>query len=187
MLVAGSKEVGLLQQYAENMGLGMALAGGVHILVMLARFYKVKHKELQSIRFEIMFFGTTEPGSSLIVACSFLGDSSNVVVAMQLSAVPLEFGLLIALQAGADISLIEASKQVDVENIKHIIENKELMVDVLDKMSDDWNAGREVFRDQPRMKQQHNKDLVIHQVEEEKIEEDDQDVFMEILERLNAS
>ncbi|KAM7268892.1 hypothetical protein ACFE04_011058 [Oxalis oulophora] len=81
----------------------------------------------------------------------------------------------------------EASKQVDVENIKHIIENKELMVDVLDKMSDDWNAGREMFRDQARMKQQHNKDLGIHQVEEEKLEEDDQDVFMEILERLNAS
>ncbi|KAM7268232.1 hypothetical protein ACFE04_010398 [Oxalis oulophora] len=74
MLVAGSKEVGLLQQYAENMGLGMALAGGVHALVMLARFYKVKYKELQSIRFEIMFFGTTEPGRSLIVACSFLGE-----------------------------------------------------------------------------------------------------------------
>ncbi|KAM7277539.1 hypothetical protein ACFE04_004673 [Oxalis oulophora] len=89
-----------------SMGLGMALAGGVHALVMLARFYKNKWgRELivqkkgvalnDFDRFEIMFFGTTEPGSSLIVACSFLGDSSNVVVAMQLSAVPLGFGLLI--------------------------------------------------------------------------------------------
>ncbi|KAM7252455.1 hypothetical protein ACFE04_024338 [Oxalis oulophora] len=34
-----------------------------------------KEEYLASLRrFEIMFFGTTEPGSSLIVACSFLGE-----------------------------------------------------------------------------------------------------------------
>jgi snRNA-activating protein complex subunit 1 len=67
----------------------------------------------------------------------------------------------------------EASKEVDVQNAKHIVDNKEMMVDVLDKMSDDWYARREVFHQQARMNnQQHNKALVIQ--EGEKLDDEEQ-------------
>ncbi|KAI9080625.1 hypothetical protein K1719_037382 [Acacia pycnantha] len=40
---------------------------------------------------------------------------------------------------------LEASNDVDVQNIKHISENNELLGDAVEKIGDDWQAQRESF------------------------------------------
>ncbi|KAJ4721099.1 putative Small nuclear RNA activating complex (SNAPc), subunit SNAP43 protein [Melia azedarach] len=63
----------------------------------------------------------------------------------------------------------EASEVVDVQNIKHIADEKELMGDVTEKISDNWNVQREVFCQQTRLKEQPveaEKQLQLHYEEE---------------------
>ncbi|KAK4257427.1 hypothetical protein QN277_007018 [Acacia crassicarpa] len=43
------------------------------------------------------------------------------------------------------IAIKEASNDVDVQNIKHIAENNELLGDTVEKIADDWQAQRESF------------------------------------------
>ncbi|KAJ9688720.1 hypothetical protein PVL29_014391 [Vitis rotundifolia] len=43
------------------------------------------------------------------------------------------------------LAIEEASKVVDVQNIKHISEDKKLIGDVVNKTAEDWNAQKEVF------------------------------------------
>ncbi|XP_059596599.1 uncharacterized protein LOC100262987 isoform X2 [Vitis vinifera] len=43
------------------------------------------------------------------------------------------------------LAIEEASKVVDVQNIKHISEDKKLIGDVVNKTAENWNAQKEVF------------------------------------------
>ncbi|XP_028790458.1 uncharacterized protein LOC114746400 isoform X2 [Neltuma alba] len=43
------------------------------------------------------------------------------------------------------MAIKEASNDIDVENIKHISENKELLGDAAEKIADDWQAQKESF------------------------------------------
>lgn len=40
---------------------------------------------------------------------------------------------------------LEASGILDVENIKHIQEDKQLIVDVVEKVANDWHAQKQAF------------------------------------------
>ncbi|KAH9767204.1 Small nuclear RNA activating complex (SNAPc) subunit SNAP43 protein [Citrus sinensis] len=48
----------------------------------------------------------------------------------------------------------EASEVVDVQNVKHIVDDQELMGDVVEKITENWNVQRELFYQQTRMDQQ---------------------------------
>lgn len=48
----------------------------------------------------------------------------------------------------------EASEVVDVQNVKHIVDDQELMGDVVGKIAENWNVQRELFYQQTRMDQQ---------------------------------
>ncbi|CAK9159999.1 unnamed protein product [Ilex paraguariensis] len=47
-----------------------------------------------------------------------------------------------------DEAIREASKVVDVQNIKHVTDNKRLIGDVVEKTAEDWNAQKELFYQQ---------------------------------------
>ncbi|KAK3039999.1 hypothetical protein RJ639_027189 [Escallonia herrerae] len=49
--------------------------------------------------------------------------------------------------------LADASEAVNVENIKHIAEDKSLIGDVLEKTTEDWNAQEEMFYQQTGFRQ----------------------------------
>ena len=53
-----------------------------------------------------------------------------------------------------DLLVKEASEVVDVQNVKHISDDKELMGDTVEKIVEKWNVQREVFYQQSRMNQQ---------------------------------
>ncbi|XP_038700049.1 uncharacterized protein LOC119997240 isoform X2 [Tripterygium wilfordii] len=46
------------------------------------------------------------------------------------------------------LAIKEASEVVDVQNIQHISDDKELIGDVVEKISEDWNASRQLFYEQ---------------------------------------
>lgn len=48
----------------------------------------------------------------------------------------------------------EASEVVDVQNVKHIQDDQELMGDVVGKIAENWNVQKELFYQQTRMDQQ---------------------------------
>ncbi|KAJ4720106.1 putative Small nuclear RNA activating complex (SNAPc), subunit SNAP43 protein [Melia azedarach] len=63
----------------------------------------------------------------------------------------------------------EANEVVDVQNIKHIADDKELMGDTAEKIADDWNVQREVFCQQTILKEQPaeaEKQLQLHYEED---------------------
>lgn len=43
---------------------------------------------------------------------------------------------------------------VDVQNVKHIVDDQELMGDVVGKIAENWNVQKELFYQQTRMDQQ---------------------------------
>ncbi|KAI3989428.1 hypothetical protein MKX01_032530 [Papaver californicum] len=47
--------------------------------------------------------------------------------------------------AAKELAITEAEKTVDIENIKHITENKKLIGDVVEKMAESWNSQKEIF------------------------------------------
>ncbi|KAI3988970.1 hypothetical protein MKX01_016541 [Papaver californicum] len=47
-----------------------------------------------------------------------------------------------------ELAIKEAEKTVDIENIKHMTENKKLIGDVVEIMAENWNAQKEVFYEQ---------------------------------------
>lgn len=89
----------------------------------------------------------------------------------------------------------EASKVVDVQDIKHISEDKKLIGDEMEKIIDDWNVQRDNFNQQRGLSQQppeEQQQLLLqlqqeeqqqHQDDEDFDQEDDED-FNQNLERL---
>ncbi|XP_057954533.1 uncharacterized protein LOC131148679 [Malania oleifera] len=69
-----------------------------------------------------------------------------------------------------ELAIKEASKLGDVQNIKHISENMTLIGDVMEKISEDWNAEKEMFYQQTGFNQQ------CHDEDQEQQQEDDEDL-----------
>ncbi|OUZ99853.1 Small nuclear RNA activating complex (SNAPc) [Macleaya cordata] len=83
--------------------------------------------------------------------------------------------------AAKELAIKEAEKKVDVENIKHITENKNLIGDVVEKMAEDWNAQKEVFYEKTGFNRRQNEGEKQVMVYEEEQQDDD---FGEELEHL---
>lgn len=93
------------------------------------------------------------------------------------------------------LAIEEASKVVDVQDIKHISEDKKLIGDEMEKIIDDWNVQRDNFNQQRGLSQQppeEQQQLLLqlqqeeqqqHQDDEDFDQEDDED-FNQNLERL---
>jgi len=75
---------------------------------------------------------------------------------------------------------------VDVQDIKHISEDKKLIGDEMQKIVDDWNVQRDIFNQQRGLSQQppeEQQQLLLLQQEEQQQDQDDED-FDQQLERL---
>ncbi|XP_059448611.1 uncharacterized protein LOC132179840 isoform X2 [Corylus avellana] len=81
------------------------------------------------------------------------------------------------------LAIEEASKVVDVQDIKHISKDKKLIGDEMAKIIDDWNVQRDVFNQQRGSSQLPPEEQQQHQDDEEFDLEDDED-FDQNLERL---
>ncbi|XP_062174693.1 uncharacterized protein LOC133879896 isoform X2 [Alnus glutinosa] len=84
------------------------------------------------------------------------------------------------------LAIEEASKVVDVQDIKHISEDKKLIGDEMQKIVDDWNVQRDIFNQQRGFSQQppeEQQQLLLLQEEEQQQDQDDED-FDQQLERL---
>ncbi|XP_010250201.1 PREDICTED: uncharacterized protein LOC104592497 isoform X4 [Nelumbo nucifera] len=83
-----------------------------------------------------------------------------------------------------ELAIKEAGEQVDIENIKHIAENKTLIGDVIEKIAEDWNIQKEVFYQQSGFNQSSNiqeEDHVAGAAQEEENVADDFDKELEHL------
>ncbi|KAK9268529.1 hypothetical protein L1049_000282 [Liquidambar formosana] len=85
-----------------------------------------------------------------------------------------------------ELAIKEASDVVDVENIKHISENKELIGDVVEKITEDWNAQKEVFHQQTGISQHHTNEQQQQQQQEDVEQVDDEDFGHTLEEQLLA-
>lgn len=59
--------------------------------------------------------------------------------------------------------LKEASGILDVQNIKHISEDKELIGDVVEKIADDWNVQKQTFYKQTGLEEDDGYDQELEQ------------------------
>ena len=69
----------------------------------------------------------------------------------------------------------EPSNILDVQNIKHISEDKELIGDVVKKIADDWNIQKETFYKQTGWREDEGYDQELEQLLLEQQQEDDDD------------
>ncbi|XP_062157523.1 uncharacterized protein LOC133865050 [Alnus glutinosa] len=80
------------------------------------------------------------------------------------------------------LAIEEASKVVDVQDIKHISEDKKLIGDEMEKIVDDWNVQRDIFNQQRGFSQQppeEQQQLLLLQEEEQQQHQDDEDFDQE--------
>ncbi|XP_062177343.1 uncharacterized protein LOC133882236 [Alnus glutinosa] len=80
------------------------------------------------------------------------------------------------------LAIEEASKGVDVIDIKHILEDKKLIGDEMEKIIDDWNVQRDIFNQQRGFSQQppeEQQQLLLLQQEEQQQHQDDEDFDQE--------
>ncbi|XP_044460882.1 uncharacterized protein LOC123192407 isoform X2 [Mangifera indica] len=80
------------------------------------------------------------------------------------------------------LAIEEASEVIDVENIKHILGDKESFGDVVEKITEKWNAEREVFYQQTSLNQQSAEEP--KQLQQQDEQRGGDDGFEQELERL---
>lgn len=74
---------------------------------------------------------------------------------------------------------------VDIQDIKHISEDKKLIGDTVEKISDDWNVQKDIFYHQTGFSQQpHGEQQPLLQLQQEEQQQQDDDDFDQELEQL---
>ncbi|KAL4654153.1 hypothetical protein ACB092_01G357600 [Castanea dentata] len=83
------------------------------------------------------------------------------------------------------LAIEEASKVVATQDIKHISEDKKLIGDTVEKISDDWNVQKDIFYRQTGFSQQpHGEQQPLLQLQQEEQQQQDDDDFDQELEQL---
>jgi hypothetical protein len=115
------------------------------------------------------------------ISFNFLGSFTDVYVNWPTST--FIYGHLTSYFCFSSWFLVkEASKVVDVQDIKHILEDKKLIGDEMEKIVDDWNVQRDIFNQQRGFSQQppeEQQQLLLLQQEEQQQHQDDEDFDQE--------